>query len=224
MHALKVKKDDGYHCFWCNAPVDEKAVSCSSCGRSFVERPEEKDTEQEQRKRVSPSTKIRRGDGSLYCFECGHNVEADAKTCTGCGRIFTGVRDWVPPKKGQEKPTSGIGNAVGIGCAVAVALPLLGLLLCSVCPSRPSTKPGHLLSRAGTGPIPEFVTTQDVSPTDMLSSAPNGRVVGEIPGRVRLEVLAHKHVQQNPELSVYWYKVRYNGKTGWISEFVTTKW
>jgi hypothetical protein len=35
MPTSKVKKEDGFHCFYCNAIVDEQATRCPSCGRDF---------------------------------------------------------------------------------------------------------------------------------------------------------------------------------------------
>jgi len=32
----KVKKQDGYHCFYCNAGVEENAEHCNGCGRNFT--------------------------------------------------------------------------------------------------------------------------------------------------------------------------------------------
>lgn len=34
--AFKVRKDDGYHCFWCKALVAEDASVCPKCGREFA--------------------------------------------------------------------------------------------------------------------------------------------------------------------------------------------
>jgi hypothetical protein len=42
MPTTKVKKEDGFHCFFCNAMVDEQATRCPNCGRDFgtgTERP-----------------------------------------------------------------------------------------------------------------------------------------------------------------------------------------
>ena len=37
MRTTKAKKQDGYHCFYCNARVEKDADRCPACGSSFVE-------------------------------------------------------------------------------------------------------------------------------------------------------------------------------------------
>ena len=37
MATVKVKRSDGYHCFHCNARVDENAEQCPGCGRRLAE-------------------------------------------------------------------------------------------------------------------------------------------------------------------------------------------
>lgn len=40
MPTSKVKKEDGFHCFYCNAVVDQDAAACPQCGREFGTRAE----------------------------------------------------------------------------------------------------------------------------------------------------------------------------------------
>ncbi len=70
-----------------------------------------------------------------------------------------------------------------------------------------------------------FVTIESSAPDAPMRYYPNGTdSVIRIPAEIKLEVLDKTVISGVTRFmpSVTWYKVQFNGKSGWISEFVTT--
>ena len=55
----------------------------------------------------------------------------------------------------------------------------------------------------------------------MLSNPPDGEAIIRIPADTKLEILGKRKITTG-RMKQTWYKVSYKGKTGWISEYVTT--
>ena len=66
----------------------------------------------------------------------------------------------------------------------------------------------------------EFVVIDKTAPAT-LREAPNGRSsLGKIPAGTKLEIESKKDIRSG-RLVVTWYEVNYNGRNGWISQYVT---
>jgi|LWDU01.1.fsa_nt_gi hypothetical protein len=71
----------------------------------------------------------------------------------------------------------------------------------------------------------DFVKIDSSSSDAPMRHYPNGtNSVARVPAGTKLEVLDKNVISGATRFmpSVTWYKVQFNGKTGWVSEFVTT--
>ena len=72
----------------------------------------------------------------------------------------------------------------------------------------------------GHAEMKEFVVIDKTAPAT-LREAPNGRSsLGKIPAGTKIEIKSKKDIRSGM-LVVTWYEVNYNGRNGWISQYVT---
>jgi hypothetical protein len=67
----------------------------------------------------------------------------------------------------------------------------------------------------------QYVVIDDLASARFLSRPPDGSVLGRIPSGTKLRILDERRVQTGMT-SQNWYRVKWAGKEGWISEYVTT--
>ena len=67
----------------------------------------------------------------------------------------------------------------------------------------------------------EYVVIDNLGSARVLSSAPDGVVLGRLSVGKRVEILEKKNVRTG-RIGQTWYKIDFNGKMGWISQYVTT--
>ncbi len=74
--------------------------------------------------------------------------------------------------------------------------------------------------KIGHAEMREFVVIDKTAPAT-LREAPNGRSsLGKIPAGTKIEIKSKKDIRSGM-LVVTWYEVNYNGRNGWISQYVT---
>jgi hypothetical protein len=105
-----------------------------------------------------------------------------------------------------------------VGLALG-ALPLAG------CSAPPATGEGTAARGAATVAAPSVPTeVMVVYQPAQLCPSPEACLQGDelawIPAGTTLGVVA-LHVQELPRSDVYWYRVEYGGRAGWLSEFAT---
>jgi len=67
----------------------------------------------------------------------------------------------------------------------------------------------------------EFVVIDELGSARVLGYPPDGRLIRRIPALTKTEILGKKECRTGIATQT-WYKIKINGKTGWISQYVTT--
>jgi hypothetical protein len=90
---------------------------------------------------------------------------------------------------------------------------------------KPSTAAPKAIAPSGPTPLPvksrRYVTIDNVGPARVLSAPGEEPVLGRIPALARTEIFGSRDVRSGA-LSQTWYKVKVDGRTGWISQYTTT--
>jgi hypothetical protein len=111
------------------------------------------------------------------------------------------------------------GKSLIVGLAIG-AVPLLG---CSTPPRTDEEKAAQTVTLApSTVPAEIMIVYQPAQICPSPEACSEGSELAWAPPGTTLEVAA-LHVQELPSSNVYWFRVEYEGRVGWISEFSTDK-
>ena len=165
--------------------------------------------------------------GLTSCPDCSQKVSKSAPACPNCGR---------PLRAGAKKGTTA-GSVFGGLFLFFIVLPVVMMLaLTSMCvglvdspsPARQGPQ-GKATSAETTRPKTapserprEFAVVDDAAASAPVVAAPGSdRALGRIPAGTRVEILEKRAVKHGM-LTVTYYRIPFNGKRGWISQYVTT--
>ncbi len=115
MPIAKVKRADGFHCFFCNASVEGDATLCPGCGKELL-------PADEAREDIPPATSVSRAavvrkQKLAWCVHCHKSVSPAAEVCPHCGQ---------PSPASTEMHWSTAARLIS-GCLLALGLIVLGV-------------------------------------------------------------------------------------------------
>ena len=131
MTTAKIRRKDGWHCFWCNAQVADDAEVCPQCNRTFKASSTRATTNSQLDENRVPHgapvktspTKRSTKSASWWCKHCHKQVSPEAKTCPHCGQPEPATSE--VPTEAKLQAVSQIGSCLLVAGLVLVCFVVL---------------------------------------------------------------------------------------------------